>query len=57
MFVLFQIQNNNINSVFELTEVSKKEIITLAEVKKILESVPIDEMDQIACERIGPCPT
>lgn len=47
MFVLFQIQNNNINSVFELTEVSKKEIITLAEVKKILESVPIDEMDQI----------
>lgn len=30
-----------------LTEVIKREIITLAEVKKILEAIPVDEMDQI----------
>ncbi len=30
-----------------LTEVIKREIITLSEVKKILESVSLDEMDQI----------
>jgi DNA-directed RNA polymerase subunit F len=30
-----------------LTEVIKKEIITLSEVKKILETIPADEMDQI----------
>ncbi len=30
-----------------MTEVIKKEIITLSEVKKILESIPMDEMDQI----------
>ncbi len=31
----------------KLTEVLKREIITLSEVKKILESIPPDEMDQI----------
>ena len=31
----------------DLTEVLKREIITLSEVKKILESIPVDEMDQI----------
>lgn len=30
-----------------MTEVYKREIITLSEVKRILESIPIDEMDQI----------
>lgn len=30
-----------------MTEVIKKEIITLSEVKKILETIPADEMDQI----------
>lgn len=30
-----------------LTEVIKREIITLSEVKKILGSIPLDEMDQI----------
>jgi DNA-directed RNA polymerase subunit F len=30
-----------------LTEVIKKEIITLSEVKKILETIPAEEMDQI----------
>ncbi|VFJ14576.1 RNA polymerase Rpb4 [Candidatus Nitrosocosmicus franklandus] len=30
-----------------MTEVIKREIITLAEVKKILEAIPVDEMDQI----------
>ncbi len=32
---------------YKLTEVLKREIITLSEVKKILESMPLDEMDQI----------
>ncbi len=31
----------------DLPEVIKREIITLSEVKKILESIPVDEMDQI----------
>lgn len=31
----------------ELTELLKREIITLSEVKKILESISLDEMDQI----------
>lgn len=31
----------------KLTEVLKREIITLSEVKKILESISFDEMDQI----------
>ena len=30
-----------------MTEVIKKEIITLSEVKKILETIPAEEMDQI----------
>ena len=30
-----------------MTEVLKREIISLSEVKKILESIPEDEMDQI----------
>jgi len=30
-----------------LTEILKREIITLSEVRKILESIPPDEMDQI----------
>jgi DNA-directed RNA polymerase subunit F len=30
-----------------LTEVIKREIVTLSEVKKILETIPADEMDQI----------
>jgi len=33
--------------VFDLPEVIKREIITLSEVKKILETIPVDEMDQI----------
>ncbi|WP_458720506.1 RNA polymerase Rpb4 [Candidatus Nitrosocosmicus sp. R] len=31
----------------DLPEVIKREIVTLSEVKKILESIPVDEMDQI----------
>ena len=31
----------------DLTEVLKREIVTLSEVKKILETIPMDEMDQI----------
>ncbi len=31
----------------KLTEILKREIITLSEVKKILESISLDEMDQI----------
>lgn len=31
----------------DLTEVIKREIVTLSEVKKILETIPADEMDQI----------
>ena len=31
----------------DLPEVIKREIVTLSEVKKILETVPMDEMDQI----------
>ena len=30
-----------------MTEVIKREIVTLSEVKKILETIPADEMDQI----------
>ncbi len=30
-----------------MTEILKRDIISLAEVKKILESIPLDEMDQI----------
>jgi DNA-directed RNA polymerase subunit F len=30
-----------------LTEVIKREIVTLSEVKRILETLPVDEMDQI----------
>jgi DNA-directed RNA polymerase subunit F len=30
-----------------MTEVIKREIVTLSEVKKILEVIPVDEMDQI----------
>ncbi len=30
-----------------MTEVIKREIIALSEVRKILESIPVDEMDQI----------
>jgi len=30
-----------------LPEVIKREIVTLSEVKKILETIPVDEMDQI----------
>jgi DNA-directed RNA polymerase subunit F len=33
--------------VLDLPEVIKREIVTLSEVKKILESIPVDEMDQI----------
>jgi DNA-directed RNA polymerase subunit F len=33
--------------VFDLPEVIKREIVTLSEVKKILETIPVDEMDQI----------
>jgi DNA-directed RNA polymerase subunit F len=33
--------------VFNLPEVIKREIVTLSEVKKILETIPVDEMDQI----------
>jgi DNA-directed RNA polymerase subunit F len=33
--------------VLELPEVIKREIVTLSEVKKILETIPVDEMDQI----------
>ena len=32
---------------FNLPEVIKREIVTLSEVKKILETIPVDEMDQI----------
>ncbi len=32
---------------FDLPEVIKREIVTLSEVKKILETIPVDEMDQI----------
>jgi DNA-directed RNA polymerase subunit F len=31
----------------DLTEVIKREIVTLSEVKRILETLPVDEMDQI----------
>lgn len=31
----------------DLPEVIKREIVTLSEVKKILETIPVDEMDQI----------
>lgn len=31
----------------DLTEVIKRQIVTLSEVKKILEVIPVDEMDQI----------
>ena len=31
----------------DLPEVIKREIVTLSEVKKILETIPMDEMDQI----------
>ena len=31
----------------DLPEVRKREIVTLSEVKKILETIPVDEMDQI----------
>lgn len=31
----------------DLPEVLKREIVTLSEVKKILETIPVDEMDQI----------
>jgi DNA-directed RNA polymerase subunit F len=33
--------------VLDLPEVIKREIVTLSEVKKILETIPVDEMDQI----------
>jgi DNA-directed RNA polymerase subunit F len=33
--------------VLDLPEVIKREIVTLSEVKKILETIPMDEMDQI----------
>jgi DNA-directed RNA polymerase subunit F len=33
--------------VLDLPEVLKREIVTLSEVKKILETIPVDEMDQI----------
>lgn len=31
----------------DLPEIIKREIVTLSEVKKILETIPVDEMDQI----------
>jgi DNA-directed RNA polymerase subunit F len=33
--------------VLDLPEVIKRDIVTLSEVKKILETIPVDEMDQI----------
>jgi len=33
--------------VLDLPEVIKREIVTLSEVKKILETIPVEEMDQI----------